>query len=128
MRDEPAEGEAELRYPIRGTFVGCCASADTQSAKSMVQSVRTLIFLVMFFSALSTRHSTLDTRPFSLDHLVRPIQQRLRDRQADLLCRLEIDDELKLRRLLDGQVSGLGAFENPVHVVGGAPKIRRIIG
>ena len=57
------------RYPISETFFGCCASADEQSAKSMAQSVRTVIFLVMFVSRVSTRHSTLDTRPFSLDSL-----------------------------------------------------------
>src|SRR5882724_8274370 len=44
MRDEPAEGEAELRYPIRGTFVGCCASAVKQSAKHRAPSARVKIF------------------------------------------------------------------------------------
>ena len=34
-----------------------------------MQRVRTMIFLFIFLSALSTRHSTLDTRPFSLDSL-----------------------------------------------------------
>ena len=33
-----------------------------------------------------------------------------RNRHADLLGGLEIDDELELRRLLDGNVGGLGAF------------------
>src|SRR5262249_2932704 len=49
--------------PIRGIFFGCCARAGKQSAKSIAQRVRTVIFLFIFFSALSTRHSTLDTRP-----------------------------------------------------------------
>ena len=31
-----------------------------------------------------------------LDHLIRPIQYRLRNRQGDLFCRLQIDDKLKL--------------------------------
>jgi hypothetical protein len=37
----------------------------------------------------------------SLDQLIRPGEHFRRDRQADLLCRLEINHELKLRRLLD---------------------------
>ena len=44
-----------------------------------------------------------------------------RNRHADLLGGFEIDDELKLRRLLDGQVGGLGAFQDPVDKVSGAP-------
>jgi len=39
--------------------------------------------------------------------LVRPKQHRLRGREADLLRGLEIDHELKLRRLLDWQLGGL---------------------
>jgi len=37
-----------------------------------------------------------------------------------VLAVLRFDDQLELRRLLDGQVGGLGAFENLVHVAGGA--------
>jgi hypothetical protein len=48
MRDAPAEGEAELRYPIRGTFVGC-ASAIVQSAKSKAQRVRPVVFFFIIF-------------------------------------------------------------------------------
>jgi hypothetical protein len=39
-----------------------------------------------------------------LDHLVRPRQHIRRNRQADLLDGLEIDDKFELRSLLDGQV------------------------
>ena len=52
----------------------------------------------MFFSA--PIHSTLDTRPFSLDQPTRPGEHLRRNRQADLLGRLEIDDKLELLRLL----------------------------
>jgi hypothetical protein len=45
-----------------------------------------------------------------LDHLVCPVQHRLRNRQADLLGRLEVYHQLELRRLLHGDISGLGAF------------------
>ena len=46
-----------------------------------------------------------------LDHLIRPHQHVRRNRQADLLRGFEIDDELKLRRLLDRQVAGLAPFK-----------------
>jgi len=39
-----------------------------------------------------------------LDNLVSPQQERRRDRQAEGFRRLEVDDELELRRLLDGQI------------------------
>src|SRR5262249_25497394 len=115
------ERETASRYPIPGIFVGCCAQTGRQSAKSMAQSVRTVIFLVMFFSALSTRHSTLDTRLLSLDHPVRPRQNIRRNRHTDLLCRFEIDDELELHRLFHWQVGRLAPFKNLVHVGGSAP-------
>src|SRR5215510_7954170 len=37
------------RYPIRGTFFGCCASADEQSAKSMAHRAKLMtVFLIGF--------------------------------------------------------------------------------
>jgi hypothetical protein len=57
----PAIPEAVLpsRKPMLGTFPGCCASADEQSAKSMAPSAKTAIFLFIsfsfFFLALSER-------------------------------------------------------------------------
>ena len=59
--------------------------------------------------------------PAPLDHLIRPQQQRRRDRQAERLGGLEVDDQLELGRLLDGEVGGLRALEDLVHEVGGAP-------
>ena len=44
------------------------------------------------------------------DHLIRPLQDRSRDRQAEGLRSLEVDHQLERGRLLDGQVSGLGPF------------------
>ena len=52
----------------------------------------------------------------SLDYPIRSRQHVRRYRQADLLGGLEIDDQLELRRLLDGKIGGLGAFQNLVHV------------
>src|SRR5687768_11621171 len=56
----------------------------------------------------------------SLDHLVRSRQHIRRYREADLLGGLEIDRQLELRRLFDGKIAWLRAFENLVHVHGGA--------
>jgi len=53
---------------------------------------------------------------------IRPRQHIGRNCHADLLGGLEIDHELKLRRLFDGNVSGLGAFQNLVDKVSGAPE------
>ena len=48
----------------------------------------------------------------SLDHLVRPPQHRRRDRQPERLGGLEVDHQLELRRLFDGQVGGLCAAQH----------------
>jgi hypothetical protein len=45
-----------------------------------------------------------------LNHLVRSRQHIRRDRQADLLGSFQIDDELKILRLLDGKIGGLSTF------------------
>ena len=52
--------------------------------------------------------------------LVRSRQDVGRNRQADLLGGFEIDHQLELRRLLDGKVGGLGAFQDFVDVSCGA--------
>jgi len=57
-----------------------------------------------------------------LDELVRPQQQHLRDRQPESLGSLEVYHQLELGGLLDGQVAGLGALKNFVHVDGGMSK------
>src|SRR5262245_16089406 len=77
--------------------------------------------------SLSTRHSTLDTR-FSIDQPICPGEHLRRNRQADLLGRLDIDYELELRRLLYRQVGGLGSLQDSVDVVSGAPKLISIVG
>ena len=48
----------------------------------------------------------------SLNHLVRALLHRLWDRQADLLRRCQIDDELKLVGQLDGQITRPRALED----------------
>src|SRR3989338_5923151 len=62
--------------------------------------------------------------------LIRPEQQRLRDREAKGLRRLEINHQLEARRLLHGQGAWLRPFEDFVHVGSGASylvvKVHRI--
>jgi hypothetical protein len=43
----------------------------------------------------------------SFNHLIRPLQDRRRDRQAERLGGLEVDDELELGGLLDRKLGGL---------------------
>jgi hypothetical protein len=56
-------------------------------------------------------NDALARSPDLLDYLVRPRQQRRRDRQAECLRGIEVDDQLELGRLFDGQVAGLAPFE-----------------
>ena len=58
-----------------------------------------------------------------LDHLIRPRQHIGRDRQTDLFSRFQVDDQLKLRRLLHRQISRLGTFQDFVDVRGSAAGI-----
>src|SRR6266508_3222442 len=76
MRDEPAEGEAELRYPSRGTFVGCCASTVKQSAKNKAPSARVKIFSFIVVPSRLTSHPyriTLSARANTFGGIVKPI-------------------------------------------------------
>src|SRR5207344_248833 len=63
----------------------------------------------------------------SLDQLGRSGEHLWRNRHADLLRRLEIDHELKLRRLLDRKIGRLGSLQNPVHVICDAPVALRLV-
>jgi hypothetical protein len=57
----------------------------------------------------------------SLDHPVRSRQYVRRDRENDLLRRLQIDDEFELRRLLDGKLGRVDSLQDSVHVICDAP-------
>ena len=59
--------------------------------------------------------------PRLFNHLVRPLQERRRDRQAESLGDLEVDHEFERSGLLDRQIGGLGAPENLVDVASGPP-------
>jgi len=55
-----------------------------------------------------------------LDDLVRTSENRLRNREPESLCRLEVDPELERRRLFDRNVGGLRAAEDAIHEDGRA--------
>src|SRR2546429_8091164 len=57
-----------------------------------------------------------DKRATLLNNLVCSQEQRPRDRQAERLGGLQVDDQLELRRLLDGKVGRFGTFEDSVHI------------
>src|SRR5262245_1959180 len=52
---------------------------------------------------------------------MRPLEHPDRYCQSDLFCRLEINNEFKLRRLLHWQVSGFGTFQDLVYVNSNLP-------
>src|SRR5499426_197747 len=54
--------------------------------------------------------------------LIRPFQQGRGDREAERLGGLGVDHQLERRRLLHGQVGGLGALQDLVHKRGAAPE------
>src|SRR5882724_6320604 len=64
----------------------------------------------------------------SLDNLVGTAEDRLRDRDAKRLRRLEVDDQLKLGWLLDWQISRFCALQNSPHVIAGLPARTREAG
>src|SRR5437773_2482398 len=54
-----------------------------------------------------------------LDDLIRPQQQGPGDGKAERVRSLEVDHQLELRGLLDGQIPRLGALQDLVDVGGG---------
>jgi hypothetical protein len=50
----------------------------------------------------------------SFNHLIRPLQQRLRDREPERLRRFQVDNQLELGWLLNGQVRGFRSLEDLV--------------
>src|SRR5262245_41142613 len=67
----------------------------------------------IFHSSIRRHRLAAATLP---DHLIRPHQHVGWNRQTDLLGRFQVDDELKLHRLLHGEVGGLPAFEDFVDI------------
>ena len=50
------------------------------------------------------------------DYLIGPQQQCLRDCESERFGGLEVDHQLEFRGLLNGEIGGLGALEDLVHV------------
>jgi len=63
-----------------------------------------------------------DLTPSSSHNPIRPRQHIRGNRHADLVSGFEIDEKLELRRLLDWNVGGLGAFQDLGDKVSGAPE------
>ena len=63
----------------------------------------------------------------SLDHLIRPQQERLGDRQAKGFGRLEVDDQFERGGSLERQVSRFRALENLVDKDGPASQQIRTV-
>src|SRR5262245_34062066 len=84
------------RKPMRKIFPVCCALASETFARKRVASNQRVSLFFMFFSCLVPHAFCL----FSFDQLTRSGEHLRRDLNADLLRRLEIDHQLKLRRLL----------------------------
>src|SRR5947208_1423650 len=57
------------------------------------------------------RRDKLRFRGPSLDQLVRARQQRWQDLESERVCGFKVDNELKLRRLLDRPVTGFCAVQ-----------------
>src|SRR5437773_1162194 len=97
---DPSQGRstARGRPPAGGRLV---AGLDAYPFRFFVRKI-----------SVSERHIAL------LDHFIRPPQQRRRDRQAERLGGLEVDDQLEFGRLLHGEIGGLRAFQDLVDVLG----------
>ncbi len=82
----------------------CCAEGQGGGRKAGAEPARSC-------DEPSLRRSAVRLDP-SFNNLIRPQQQRRRDRKAESLRGFEIDDQLELRGLLDGEVGGPGALED----------------
>src|SRR5262245_17239498 len=69
--------------------------------------------------ALSMRNKRVQKAWNSLNQLISLCDEERRHFEAKCFGGLEIDHQLELRRLLDGEVGGLGALQDLVHKRGG---------
>ncbi len=73
---------------------------------------------VRFGSSLceNAREQSVAAKSFLFDHLVCADEQGWRHGEAECFGRLEINNQLIYRRLLNRQIGRLGAFEDPIDV------------
>src|SRR5262249_39743778 len=107
---------SRARKPQRS--VGCRASAAGGCSAGGLPHRAVYTVVVLLAGRLTTPYRA--PAPLS-DHLLRLKEGNRGGGQVERLCRLEIDDQVKLHGLLYRQVARLGAFENLVHEDGGAP-------
>ena len=129
-RVDSVAGSADDRYPIRGTFFGCCASVlapYTMSATTIAKIPAHFGFWILRRSPaqvldfrlrpLSSRLTPHHSRA-SPNHLIRALKYAVRNCQTDLFCRLKVYDGFKLRCLLDRKIGRFGALQDLVHING----------
>src|SRR5439155_20986946 len=52
----------------------------------------------------------------ALDHMICPLEDGLRDRQAECFRRYQVDEQLEFGGLFDRQIGGLRSLENLSHI------------
>src|SRR5215510_1974469 len=111
--------------PKRETVRGVCASATNGAtrlrAKATASPIRRMgTSLGMAGGSLADDGGSQELAALVehglFDDLISAKQERLRDRQAERLGGLEVDDQIKFRGLLHRQVSRLRALEDLVDV------------
>src|SRR5262249_2040202 len=96
-----------------------CLSAQRHAQRPRPARRASVRCRVTFDALAITRRHGAGT--LSFNDLIRSEQQRWRDREAESLGGPDVDHELELRRLLNGEVSWLRALQDLVHVCSGAP-------
>jgi hypothetical protein len=66
------------------------------------------------------RPEQVQQQPPLFDNLISEQKERFRDREPKCFRGLEIDSQIELGRLLNGQVGGPRALQNLVHIAGSA--------
>src|SRR4029079_12512664 len=96
--------------PIFGIFPGPCAWAGRQSPKSMAQSAQTTSFgfVLLPKARPELRRRACCLMPFVIESVDSRARARGLESSDDLFCRLQVDHELKFRRLLHRQIGRLG--------------------
>src|SRR5215510_7614418 len=120
--------DSRIQFFLQGTYSALVGKAS----RPLVNAVLAQLEAVLLGGNISDSVNGA-VRVFSvlLDHLVRPVQHRLWNREAERFRRLEINHELKLGWLFNRQVGGLGSLQDSVHVVCDAPvdirKVRSVV-